>query len=660
MKMSVSQRILLIMGTVLCLFLVTSFVSFRSFNQVSKTVNDVINDSSPRMYLSANLATNLAQTKYLLLAFLHQAESAQEEQDISAQLARLKAKFEADFEHLSGLSGAADIIEIEALTQTIFDHAQAMVLERQHYDAGRLAISREAEEFAYLTDELPFTVEDLLFEEYRLNYLQLLKPIHNDMAFLINKVNALLEDYSSQDSVALMADIDKYRTRIDAKLVDLNALDEEAYESVIEIWQPYQTQLTDPTLTLMSQLKAQQALAESGILLSKIEALVEQNTLKIADFSLLAASHAAELSSITDTSVSQGKLLLIIGAFLAAGLSLILGLTLVRYIRTSLQRVVLGMSQMRAGDLMSQVDEKGHDELTELAKGSNALSLEWRGLVKQILASVTALHKSANASRDISHESLTGVEQQSMQSARLAATATQMEASAMDVAQHAQSTLVEAEKAQSILQSSHQSLQQNSEQIQSLAGQVDLAMEEVSSLKENSDAISNIIHVIKEIAEQTNILALNAAIEAARAGETGRGFSAVADEVRSLANRTKGSITDIELRVANLQSGAQKTAKSMAFCTEQSKVCSQDLNQNTQQLEQVLSSVNQMRNMNAQVANATDEQKLSVADISQSLNEINQIMLKSKEGAVQASAQGDGLLGLSDELLNLVKRFKVA
>ena len=200
---------------------------------------------------------------------------------------------------------------------------------------------------------------------------------------------------------------------------------------------------------------------------------------------------------------------------------------------------------------------------------------------------------------------------------------------------------------------------QNSEQIHALAGQVDLAMTEVSSLKQNSDAISNIIHVIKEIAEQTNLLALNAAIEAARAGESGRGFSVVADEVRSLANRTQGSIIDIETRVAALQLGAQKTAESMTFCTEQSQTCSQDLAQNTQELIQVLDSVSQMRDMNAQVANATDEQKLTVADISQSLNEINQIMLKSKEGAQQARSQGDGLLGLSDELLNLVKRFKV-
>ena len=655
MKMSVSQRITLTMGIVLILFLATSVVSFRSFSQVSKTVNEVIHTSSPRMVLSANLETNLAQTKYLLLAFLHQ----QNEQDISQQLRALKDKFSNDFAKLKALSDTDQVVAIEGLTQTIFEHAQSMIKQRQIYRDALDRKAAQAEEFSYLKGELPFTVEDLLFEEYRLNYTQVLKPLHNDIAFLINKVTTLL-DQGEENSEALLADINKYRIKINEGLVSLKALDAEAYESVLEIWLPYQAQLTDPKLTLASQLVAQQSVLDSSQILTEIEQLVNDNTLLIQTFSNVARSQAANLSSETDSSVNQGKGLVITGTVLAALLSTFLGLTLVRYIKTSLTRVVMGMSQMRAGDLVNQVEEKGHDELTQLAQSSNALSQEWRSLVKQILDTVNAVHTSANTSRDISHASLDGVAQQSMQSARLAATATQMDASAQEVAQHAQTSLIEAQKAESILQKSHQSLRENSEQIEALAGQVDLAMEEVSSLKQHSDAISNIIHVIKEIAEQTNLLALNAAIEAARAGESGRGFSVVADEVRSLANRTQGSITDIETRVASLQLGAQKTANSMMFCTEQSKHCSQDLNQNTQNLMQVLASVAQMREMNGQVASATDEQKVTVADISQSLNEINQIMAQSKDGAEQASAQGDGLLALSDELLTLVKRFKVS
>ncbi|OUR70720.1 hypothetical protein A9Q77_07070 [Marinomonas sp. 42_23_T18] len=665
MKMSVSQRIILTMGVILFLFLVTSLVSFRSFNQVSNTVNAVIHDSSPRMYMSANLRANLAQTKYVLLDFLHQDKSVSKDlpldngEDIVSQLDSLKADFESDFERLEVLTTTPQLDEIKALTHTMFEHAQGMINHRQTYSRALNSVNEQQEEFEYLTDELPFTIEDLLHEEYRLKHLQLLKPLHNDMVFLINKVTALLSLKQGEASHLVKADIDKYQVRIETKLVQLQALDTDAFESIIEIWLPYQKQLTDANLTLMSQLKAQLALTDSSLLLVKIEALVETNTLNIDAFASAAKTHASKLAKVTDASVSQGKILLLAGAILAALLSLLLGYGLVRYIKTSLIRVMSGMSQMRAGDLTYQVEEKGHDELTQLAQGSNALSQEWQGLVKQILDTVNAVHTSACTSRDISHESLEGVAKQSMQSARLAATATQMEASALDVAQHAKTTLLEAEKAQSILQSSHQSLTQNSEQIQGLAAQVDLAMSEVSSLKQNSDAISNIIHVIKEIAEQTNLLALNAAIEAARAGESGRGFSVVADEVRSLANRTQGSIIDIETRVANLQLGAQKTAKSMVFCTEQSKSCSQDLKQNTQQLIQVLDSVSQMRDMNAQVANATDEQKLTVADISQSLNEINHIMVKGKVGAEQASQQGDGLLALSDELLALVKRFKV-
>ena len=212
-----------------------------------------------------------------------------------------------------------------------------------------------------------------------------------------------------------------------------------------------------------------------------------------------------------------------------------------------------------------------------------------------------------------------------------------MEASAGEVAAHADQTLNEALDAESVLEANNRSLQENSRAISALAGRVTTSMDEVKSLQQHSESISEVIDVIRSIAEQTNLLALNAAIEAARAGETGRGFAVVADEVRSLANRTQGSISAIEETVLNLQNGAETTVRAMSTCSSEAISCSENLDQSTETLRSVVAAVQRMREMNSQVATATDEQNATVRDISQSLTEINQIMEGTTRGAEQRS-----------------------
>ena len=317
------------------------------------------------------------------------------------------------------------------------------------------------------------------------------------------------------------------------------------------------------------------------------------------------------------------------------------------------------MARMAQGDLTTELSVEGNDELSKLSASTNQLSQQLRHLIEQIVATVNEVHLTAKTSRDISKESLQGVEQQSLQSTRLSATATEMEASANEVASHAESTLSDAVQADDILSHSNQTLKENSQAIHLLSQQVTDSMTKVQSLKQHSDSISEVVDVIRGIAEQTNLLALNAAIEAARAGETGRGFAVVADEVRSLATRTQGSISAIEDMVHNLQTGAEQTAKTMSHCCEEATSCSEQLNRSTDELEKVSAAVQRMREMNSQVATATDEQRSTVVDISQSLGEINHIMQQTTKGAEQAAKQSESLLNLSDNLSELVQRFKV-
>lgn len=659
MNLSVGQRIMLTMVVTLALFLATSLVAYQRFNSVSLQVSSVIHDATPRVTISANLRANLADTQYILLEYISGASDA-DGKKINTQLRALDKEFKDDFASLSRIEGeSVTLVEMRKVTAEIFKQSEKIVAQKARVRDEQAHILKQVDEFKYLTGEMAYTLEDLLHEEFRFEFLKVVKPLRDDIAYLNGQVAQLLKSTEPAKVARIEAEIGKYVQRLDQAVPTVQALDKEAYESIMEIWQPYREQLTAEDLTLTSYLQSLAALRESERLLRHTEKLVARNNHQISQFIDAATRYAASVQQATSDTINNGKLLIAAGTLLAALFSAFFGYRLITYLQRSLNRVVSGMGRIASGDLATELEVVGNDELSHLAQSTNTLSSELRHLVEEIVTTVDEVHKTASTGSEISRNTLSGVAQQGLQSARLAATATEMEASATEVATHADQTLSDAVEADAILETNNRSLMENSEAINALAGQVTRSMEEVKSLQQHSDSISEVINVIKAIAEQTNLLALNAAIEAARAGETGRGFAVVADEVRSLATRTQGSISAIEETVNNLQQGAGKTVSAMSNCSADAVSCSEHLDQSTRELNKVVEAVQRMREMNSLVANATDEQSATVRDISQSLNEINSIMETTTTGAERAAGESASLLQLSDNLMGLVKRFKV-
>ncbi len=661
MSISVGQRIALTLIVILSLFLLTSVASYHSFNSVGEQVDIAVNKASPRVAVSGDLRANLLETKYILLEYLS-GKGSQVGEDVSLSLQRIEQTFAAAFQQLQTIEGnnsSQALTDAQETTENIFAKSNQIVQQKQLYWTQQQQIQEQAEEYKYLTSEIVYTLEDLLFEEFRYDYLKVLKPLRDDLSFLASKVTNLLKTTDVSKADKQYQDIQATIARIEKGVSEAKSLDEEAYESIIETWQPYKAQLLDDKLTLVSHLNGIRATEKSNVLLVEIEALVTRNEGLIDQFIQLAKQQEGEVKISTSDTIQQGKLLIIVGAALAVICSLLFGIRLIRYLQSALRQVVSGIARIAQGDLTTALPVKGNDELTELSVSTNQLSEQLRNLVNQIKTTVDQVHNTAKISSDISQETLQGVEQQGVQSARLSATATEMEASSNEVADHARQTLDDAIQAADILQNSSSALQSNNQAIRQLSEQVSSSMHEVNQLKKHSDSISEVIDVIRAIAEQTNLLALNAAIEAARAGETGRGFAVVADEVRSLATRTQGSITDIEQMVSNLQTGAEKSAKTLSACSSEAVNCSDQLSASTQDLNQVLEAVQRMREMNSQVATATDEQRSTVVDISQSLTEISTIMVQTTQGAETAAQQSQSLLSMSDNLSQQVLRFKV-
>ncbi len=188
---------------------------------------------------------------------------------------------------------------------------------------------------------------------------------------------------------------------------------------------------------------------------------------------------------------------------------------------------------------------------------------------------------------------------------------------------------------------------------------VEQASSVIQELESHSSNIGMVLDVIKSIAEQTNLLTLNAAIEAARAGEQGRGFAVVADEVRTLASRTQKSTQDIQTMIEQLQIGSKNAARVMSHGSEQAQQVVLQSSRTREAFGSIAESVAIINTMNAQIANAGEQQSVVVDDIQDNINKITSIATETTQDAGSLDTLTHDLGVLAKQLKQLVDKFNV-
>ena len=192
-----------------------------------------------------------------------------------------------------------------------------------------------------------------------------------------------------------------------------------------------------------------------------------------------------------------------------------------------------------------------------------------------------------------------------------------------------------------------------------LSQQVDRTVEVLQKLKTDSGNIGVVLDVIRSIAEQTNLLALNAAIEAARAGEQGRGFAVVADEVRTLAQRTQQSTREIQEMIQRLQTGVGEVASTMEQGQQQTRAAVEKVSEAGGSLQSITSSVGVITDMSTQIATATEEQSKVAEEVNRNISNISSIADLTATAAQRAATATEEIASLSRHLRALVQKFKL-
>ena len=380
---------------------------------------------------------------------------------------------------------------------------------------------------------------------------------------------------------------------------------------------------------------------ELEALLTEIENFTAESTLK-AEHDEQEAFKTLSIIALVST---------VFGIFVAA--------IIVRTVSKGISRAVSITEVVASGDLSKDIQVDSGDEIGKLLNALKSMQDKLRAMILSMQQSATELAASSEELATVTEETSRNIANETTEIQQSATAIHQMAATIDEVAQNASATAEAAINANKEAVNGDQVVQGTITSIKKLAETIENSSSVIHQVGEDSQSIGTVLDVIKNIAEQTNLLALNAAIEAARAGEQGRGFAVVADEVRTLAQRTQQSTHEIEDMISKLQGGAQNAVSAMEAGQDQAQHCVAQASQAGDTLGIITGSISTMNDMNTHIASAAEEQTSVANEISQSITELSQITEHNSTAVTEMAATSEEVARMATHLQDLTAQFRI-
>lgn len=329
-----------------------------------------------------------------------------------------------------------------------------------------------------------------------------------------------------------------------------------------------------------------------------------------------------------------------------------------RLIGRPMARVVTIMQDAGKGDLTGRLQIKSGDEIGTLAQWFNTLLDNLTAMIGEVRASSQSVASASGQIAASAEEMATGLQEQEQQTQQVAAAVEELSQSVGEVASKSSEATKASEESQHRAEEGGAVVRDTVQEMEGIAGEVNASAQTVSSLGEQSQKIGEIIAVINDIADQTNLLALNAAIEAARAGEHGRGFAVVADEVRKLAERTTQATEEVSKSIQGIQTETTSAVDQIESSSGRVGRGVDLANQAGRSLDTIVSGSKSVQRMVQDIAAAANQQAGASDEIARAIENISTVTRQSSEGAGQASQAAADLAHQSEHLMGLVEKFR--
>lgn len=464
--------------------------------------------------------------------------------------------------------------------------------------------------------------------------------LYGELRGAVHEVETLLKEQQNYQLLATMLQLRRaekdFMLRLDTKyLTRFNDLVTQFAKEIraAGFSSQYQSQL----LTLLNtyQVKfaglvaAQEKLGldlDSGAL-SKMKASVERSD-------AIVNAVVEQAKSAIKENVDQTQMVAI-GVFIVASIIVMtLVLSTSRSIIQPVERVYQTIERIRRDNNLSlQIEQSGNDEITIMTRDFNSLITDFRHLIADVNGALATINEATNHLTETTAQTSAGMSEQLHEADMVATAATEMQATIQDISHNTGEAAHKAETTNENAQQGRREVTATIEHIMQLSESLGGASSVVAQLERDGETIGSVLDVIRGIAEQTNLLALNAAIEAARAGEQGRGFAVVADEVRSLAQRTQDSTQEIESIISTLQQRTREVVNIMDQCREQGNESVSQAEKAGELLSMITQDVQTIMEMSTHIATAIDEQNQVASEVNKNVVKIRDIAQSASEHA---------------------------
>ncbi|MBB1485939.1 methyl-accepting chemotaxis protein [Oceanospirillum sediminis] len=309
------------------------------------------------------------------------------------------------------------------------------------------------------------------------------------------------------------------------------------------------------------------------------------------------------------------------------------------------------------GDLTHRVKLQSKDEIGSIATTFNNMMINFQDTVQGIRQGSLQLEEHATNLATVTEQTSQGSHIQQMETEKILSAISLLNTNVEDVNQSVASSNETGQQALTMLNQAVGDLSQSQRQFSELTQTMQSSVEDINALATECSRIGDILSAIQEIADQTNLLALNAAIEAARAGEQGRGFAVVADEVRSLAQKTHDATSDVGLLLESLQAKANRSVDSMANSVEHTHRSNTQLAETEEKARRANQAIQGIVEENHRVFEKCEEQRSLTRDLNLMSEQITAIASQNAAGATELARNGEELAGLSHQFTNQVAHF---